>query len=359
MQADTSHRSADQSRADGHGAAVPDTNARSAGEPNAPSAGAPRIGLRVTRGVHEGALISLAPDDVLLVGSAEDCEVILADAGIARHHCVLSLHGASLTVRPIEAAVLLDGEHGAPGDSLHATHGTRLELGTAMFEIVAAESDLPGSASVTTPAARPRALVQAARWGLVAVLVAVAAGALPPVVRQVGAQFAGAENDPVKRQVPGAPRSGAAIAHDVAEVLRLSGIPCEAADEGHGSVTVRGHLGDPRRVADVIRSRAMREIDGLQRVLVVNLDQNAASGSDGTRIVKAVASDDPYIITADGSRYYVGALLPQGGRLKGIEDGSLLIERDGRIEHWKLPSERVGSRSRTDRVTQPQEEKPT
>jgi hypothetical protein len=337
MEASTGHRSADQSLADEHSAAGPGTDPLSTGPPDEvnPSSATP-VGLRVARGVHTGALISLAPGDVLLVGSGEDCDVILTDAGVARHHCVLSLRGASLMMRPLDAAVLLDGEHRDAGEALPATHGTRLELGTAMLEIVADESGLPASTSAATPAPRPRASFQAARWGLVAVLVAAVAGALQPVVRQVGAQLSRAEADSATFQAPGATRSGAAVARDVAEVLRLSGIPCEATENGHGTVTVRGHLGNPRGVADVIRSRAIREIDGLKRVLIVNLDQPNGE-SDGTRIVSAVASDDPYIVTADGSRYYVGALLPQGGRLTGIEDGTILIERDGRIEHWKLP----------------------
>jgi hypothetical protein len=42
------------------------------------------------------------------------------------------------------------------------------------------------------------------------------------------------------------------------------------------------------------------------------------------------------VVTADGSRYYVGASLPQGGRLAGVKEGEVLVERDGRTEHWKL-----------------------
>jgi len=90
--------------------------------------------------------------------------------------------------------------------------------------------------------------------------------------------------------------------------------------------------------------RAMREIAGLNRVLVVNFDQPAAGPEpDGTRIVAAVSSHDPYIVTADGSRYYVGARLPRGGRLAGIEDGTVLVDHDGRVEHLKLPGASFGS----------------
>ena len=48
-------------------------------------------------------------------------------------------------------------------------------------------------------------------------------------------------------------RSGASIAHDVAEVLRLSGIMCEAQYNGDGAVTVSG-MSDDR----VMNSRPCR-----------------------------------------------------------------------------------------------------
>jgi type III secretion protein D len=129
-------------------------------------------------------------------------------------------------------------------------------------------------------------------------------------------------------------------------VLRLSGITCEARYNGDGTVTVRGHLGDSQALAAIVNSRAIREIVGLKRVMAVNLDQAGRSAQgpvDGTRIVSVVASADPYVVTADGSRYYVGASLPQGGRLAGVKEGEVLVERDGRTEHWKIAEPGHGS----------------
>jgi type III secretion protein D len=120
-------------------------------------------------------------------------------------------------------------------------------------------------------------------------------------------------------------------------VLRLSGINCDAQYNGDGQVTVSGHLGDPQSLSSVVKSRAIREIVGLKRVVAVNLDHGGkAVGLDGSRIVSVVASADPYVVTADGSRYYVGASLPQGGKLAGVKEGEVLVERDGHTEHWKL-----------------------
>ena len=100
-------------------------------------------------------------------------------------------------------------------------------------------------------------------------------------------------------------RSGASIAHDVAEVLRLSGITCEAQYDGDGAVTVSGHLGDPKALDAIIKSRPVSEIVGLKRVLAINLDHPGGSmygtNFDSTRILSVVASADAYVVTADTS----------------------------------------------------------
>ena len=70
-----------------------------------------------------------------------------------------------------------------------------------------------------------------------------------------------------------------------------------------------------------------------------------------TRIVSAISGDDPYIVTADGSRYYVGAELPQGGRLAGVEGDEVLIERNGQVEHCRLPGARLGSSNHQEKRT--------
>jgi hypothetical protein len=201
-------------------------------------------------------------------------------------------------------------------------------------------------------------LLRQFRWSIVAVLsIAVAvAGALGP--SPLGAP-------PPAAQLRGAPattlaltaaeRSNRAIADDVAEVLRLSGVTCNAQYDGDGSVSVRGHLGNPQALSKVIQSRAMREIVGLKRVLAFNLDDpghdpghvdmrpaDDPSPADTMRIVSAISSEDSYVVTADGSRYYVGAALPQGGRLTGVQEGEVLVERNGQVEHLKLPGTRPG-----------------
>ncbi|MGQ3096342.1 MAG: SctD/MshK family protein, partial [Roseateles sp.] len=48
------------------------------------------------------------------------------------------------------------------------------------------------------------------------------------------------------------------------------------------------------------------------------------------RLVAVVDNaDSPYFITADGARYFSGALLPSGHRVVQIAERSVTVERDG------------------------------
>jgi len=56
----------------------------------------------------------------------------------------------------------------------------------------------------------------------------------------------------------------------------------------------------------------------------------SAGGEPGKRIVALVSHGLPHLITADGARYFVGALLPSGHRVAAVLPQALLLERDGR-----------------------------
>ena len=48
------------------------------------------------------------------------------------------------------------------------------------------------------------------------------------------------------------------------------------------------------------------------------------------RLVAVVGdTDSPYFVTADGSRYFSGALLPSGHRVIEIAESAVIVERDG------------------------------
>jgi len=309
--------------------------------------------LMVTAGLHKGAVIRLDSADMLVIGAADDCDVILADTGVRSHHCVLKRQADKFFLRTIEGALNVNGHEQDPGATIFVPPRAPVIIGSAAFEIVATSSSADSSAQVDpnehpparAPLSRSQLVSQMLRQRPLGVTAAVAAIiATVFAVRAISLGISAQSGQGVAGQANVAAavtsRSGASIAHDVAEVLRLSGITCEAQYNGDGAVTVSGHLGDPKSLEAIVKSRAIREIVGLKRVMAINLDHPGGSmhGTlvDGTRIVSVVASADPYVVTADGSRYYVGASLPQGGRLAGVKEGEVLVERDGHTEHWKL-----------------------
>lgn len=327
-----------------HEEPIVDRHAISSGgsQPTSRDTGLP--GVHVVGGLHAGAALTITTDDALLVGADDDCDMILADPGVAAHHCMLTARGDKVTLRPIDAAVITRGHDHPPGETVALAVGERVELGQAVLEIVSATDIAERRAHVPTrpkPARRSvrATLLHQSRWGVTAVLAVAVACEIHPVSRETPVPTALAQTNTANAAAGESAPEGAAVAHDVGEVLRLSGISGDSHYDGNGGVTVKGHLGDPQTLAAVVQSRAMHEITGLKRVSVVNLDHPESprdANTDTHRIVTAVASKDPYVITTDGSRYYVGATLPGGGRLAGVQDGEVLIEREGEVTHVRL-----------------------
>jgi Inner membrane component of T3SS, cytoplasmic domain len=305
------------------------------------------LALRVLKGRHQGAITPLGASDILVIGSSDDCDVILADPGVAGHHCGATLQDTRLVLRAIEGDLTLNGRQYGPGTTVQLGPRAAFGLGDAVLAMVETQ---PSERVPLLSDAIPVKLLRRYRWGIgaaLAVLVGVAF-ALNPESFGMRPKPAASAIDPAPLA---AQRPGAIVALDVAEVLRLSGIASEARYSGDGVVTVRGHLGDPQALAAVVRSRAMREIAGLKRVEVFNLDTGKPAAPvpvEPARIVSVVAGGTPYVVTEDGSRYYVGASLPDGGKLSGVmtrENGSaeVLVMRDGRIDRMQLA--RAGSRT--------------
>ena len=129
------------------------------------------------------------------------------------------------------------------------------------------------------------------------------------------------------------------VLRDVIEVFRVNGIPVQARVAAPGRVEAEAAERDADRLAraeEVVR----RDVRGLENLEVSNTvpaeppgpppvgdDPNKRIAS----LVPAPAQGGPgYIVTADGARYFLGALLPSGYRIAQIEPQRLQLERDGR-----------------------------
>jgi hypothetical protein len=136
------------------------------------------------------------------------------------------------------------------------------------------------------------------------------------------------------------PAQAAAPAADlrasVVEVFRLYGIAAQASWSPEGELVLRTQERDTAKV-QAAAAAARRDIARLPALRVDNqppapVVAAAAPAPDdpAKRLVAVVDNEDsPYFITADGSRYFSGALLPSGHRVVQIAERSVIVERDG------------------------------
>jgi type III secretion protein D len=79
-----------------------------------------------------------------------------------------------------------------------------------------------------------------------------------------------------------------------------------------------------------------RDVRGLTKLSVRNTAEPLpkpmppVSDDPGKRIASLVPGDPGYVVTADGSRYFVGAMLPTGHRIAEIGAESVTLEFDGK-----------------------------
>jgi Inner membrane component of T3SS, cytoplasmic domain len=125
----------------------------------------PMFVLRVTAGVHRGAVIRLGAAGNLVIGASDDCDVILADRGVAGHHCILRKRDSAFLLRAIEGATTVDGHPLDTGTTIGIRAGATIAIGSASLEIGGTSSPARPATQVTSapvPAPAPVAAVSTA-----------------------------------------------------------------------------------------------------------------------------------------------------------------------------------------------------
>lgn len=132
---------------------------------------------------------------------------------------------------------------------------------------------------------------------------------------------------------------GEQITEAVRDVYRMNGVVAQASPPASldqvGSVRLSTATTDLARLAQ-IEATARRDVKGLKSLHTENTpparaaDASPVPNDPGKRIASIVPGETAYIVTVDGTRYFVGAMLPSGYRLDAIHDSSVLLERDGK-----------------------------
>ncbi|MDH5834461.1 FHA domain-containing protein [Luteimonas kalidii] len=346
--------------------------------------------LRIVAGLHAGASRPLSRREMVLVGSGDDCDVVLADAGVAAHHALVNVVDGRFHLRALDAPLELPGRTLHPGDPVEVSQVQRIGIGEAAIAFGRADAPewvalAPDFGVEPQPRRRPAftsrlpmiAGVAVLALAGLAIFAAWMPAAPPPVdvehrlrelarehrvsdvsiTRDVNGRAVlsgtvddGATADRLDARIASealpasvALRSGQDLAVDVAEVMRTGGYSVEAEYLGDNNVRVTGRLGgDGEAVREFIRSRAMVET-GVNMVEPVDLDEAVADASADAgaipqtqaHIVSVVRGDAPYVETADGERYQVGDAIPGWGELISIGAHAHVLRPDGALAKLK------------------------
>jgi len=340
--------------------------------------------LRIVDGLHAGASRVLADEEMILVGSGEDCDIVLADDGVAAHHALVSLVGGRFLVRALDAPVKVGAEDIHPGDPVELSAVQQVRIGEAViafgreddpawdeFVTVFAPNDeaatprsgfvrkLPWIAGIAAlslaslaifaavlpapeqgPDQRERLGALLEEYRVANVRITDGAGGEPTVtgavddsatLERLRAQVR-AENIEANLQL----RTGEHIANDVSEMFRAQSIPVKARYVGNGDVEVIGEFKDGAEIERLARSRAIADIPGVQRILPRSPNGALAQGEveqpqapPETHIVRIVRGDDPHLLASDGRRFVVGETIPGKGNLVAIGEFAHVIGPDG------------------------------
>ena len=342
--------------------------------------------LRIVDGLHAGASRVLADEEMILVGSGEDCDIVLADDAVAAHHALISLVGGRFLVRALDAPVKVGAQDIHPGDPVELSAVQQVRIGEAVIAF-GRENDPAWDEFVTVFA--PNDEEQAPRSGFVRKLpwiggiaalslasLAIFAAVLPapdqgPDQRERlttllqehrvanvqitdgakgGATVTGAVDDSatlerLRNQVRAENidatlqiRTGEHIAGDVAEMFRGQSIPVQARYVGNGDVEVVGDFKDGAEIERLAQSRAIADIPGVQRILPRTptglLSQGEAEQPQAppeAHIVQIVRGENPHLLSSDGQRFVTGEMIPGKGKLISIGEFAHVLGANGEL----------------------------
>ena len=342
--------------------------------------------LRIVDGLHAGASRLLADEEMILVGSGDDCDIVLADNGVAGHHALVSIVGGRFQVRALDAPLRIGSQEVHPGDPVELSAVQQVRIGEAVIAF-GREDDPAWDSFVTVFAsheekAKPgSALVR--RLPMIAgvaaislVSLAIFAAVIPssdkgPDVRErlqtlldehhvsdhqvidgldgrptvTGAIDDTAALEHLRSQLRNEGidatlqiRTGEHIANDVAEMFRAQSIPVEARYIGNGDVEVVGNFKDSAQIAHLAGSRAISDIPGVQRILprtptgdVPEGEVEQAQAEEQVYIVAVVRGEDPYVEASDGRRFEPGDNIPGKGTLISIGEFAHVLGSNGEL----------------------------
>ena len=346
--------------------------------------------LRIISGLHAGASRELAEREMILVGSGDDCDIVLADAGVAAHHALISVVDGHFQLRALDAPLQLEGRMLHPGDPVEMDSLQRVGLGEAALAFgleddpawlaLAPDDQVPAASRArrfTEPLVRRLPLFAAvavlslASLAIVVAVVPSAESRIEPETRlqELAREFqvSGAK---VERDVNGKPvlagmvtdavtrrdlqelvakegldvtlvlTTGEDLAINVGEMLRGGGHPARTRYLGRGRVEATGYFPDMDAFEEFVRSPAIVST-GVREIVPINLadeesDDAPAIEEGPVRIVAHERGEDPYLLDEHGNEYRVGMNIPGEGVLNSLGRHAMVTTDEGQIKRLEV-----------------------
>lgn len=318
---------------------------------------APVLELRVLAGRQGGARARLDAHEAQIVcglnatnqADTQFADILLA-SGVDFQVRLLPTAPGRVGLQLVSGVAVLAGRTLEPATTVHAwAPGQPLQLGDAVVAygpadqahwpepVLHDDDDAPSAAPVKLqprPAPRPFAEALLTVAGIAMVIGGTALAWRGGTLREAGQAVA--QVVPPAHAAVRAPATAADVAASVVEVFRLHGIAAKPSWTDDGELVLHTRERDATRV-EAAAAAARRDVPRLPALHLDNqppaVAQAAAAPPPDDPAKRLVAvidnSDSPYFITADGTRYFNGALLPSGHRVVEIAERAVVVERDG------------------------------
>jgi type III secretion protein D len=270
--------------------------------------------LEIADGPNSGAMVSLAPGRYRL-GSDTGDDIVLADRDVVASHAVLQLTADHADITPLAAGIVLQRSTLKTGQPKVLKRGAVVRIGGTRIRVAATEA---------IQRRHGRRLITASLALLGVVGAAAVYHTAVPVT--VGATEAGAPATAVRSPL----KLGQAVA-DFQHYLASTGLGDTVRISVSGGVVVAS--GDIQARDRGTWLDAQKWFDGhLSDQFALRNDVSIAESPIPPALSVAAVSLDPVpnVVTQDGQRFVVGAILQDGWRIDRITLNDVILRRGGR-----------------------------
>lgn len=127
-------------------------------------------------------------------------------------------------------------------------------------------------------------------------------------------------------------QTGDSMVRAVEDIFRLNNVPASVSYAGNRRIRVRDAVATPEQI-ESLRTIAENDVPGLQRIDIDYTEpvepEEGVPEDPSKRVATVVGGERGYVVTEDGARYFIGAMLPTGHRIVEIANGEVMVERDG------------------------------